>query len=430
VRLIQLFRSVSDRFGVYPVLVLAALLRLANLGYPKSLVFDETYYVKDAYTLWRTGHELQWTKDVNNQFIAGDFSGVTEAPEFVVHSPLGKWLIGLGMQIFGPANPFGWRIIPALAGIASVWLLYLISLKLFGSKRWALLPPFLLAIDGQAIVISRTAILDGLVAFFILLGFWIFLRTLDHKKPWKLFLLLGAVFGAGAGVKWTALVFFAVFIGYYLLHVGFRKFWVALVSLPALVLAYLATWTGWFVSRGWGYRDGDVLNSFIDYHRQIWQFHSNLASPHPYKSPAITWLADLRPTSFFWESKDGFATAINPIGNPVLWWGGIVALGFLVSWFFRNRDKLSVLVMTGYLAGWVPWLIYSERTAFQFYSVTFEPWIALAITLMAIRYRTQKLVVYAATGALAFTFFFLPLYLGISAPMWVWQIHMWLPSWI
>ena len=429
-RLIQLFRSLADRFGVYPILALAALFRLINLGYPKSLVFDETYYVKDAYTLWKAGHELQWTKDVNKQFIAGDFSGATDVPEFVVHSPLGKWLIGLGMQVFGPANPFGWRIVPALAGIASVWLLYLIALKLFDSKRWALVPAFLLAIDGQAIVISRTAILDGLVSFFILLGFWVFLKTLDQEKPWRLFLLLGVVFGAGAGVKWTALAFFAVFLGYYLLHVGFKKVWVALLALPTLALAYLATWTGWFVTRGWGYREEDVIGSFIDYHRQMWQFHSNLASPHPYKSPAITWLADIRPTSFFWESQDGFATAINPIGNPVLWWGGIVALGFLVSWFFRNRDKLGVLVLTGYLAGWVPWLIYSERTAFQFYSVSFEPWIALAITLMAIRYRTQKAVVYASAGALAFTIFFLPLYLGISAPMWVWQIHMWLPSWI
>jgi dolichyl-phosphate-mannose--protein O-mannosyl transferase len=409
---------------------LASLFRLINLGYPKSLVFDETYYVKDAYTLWKAGHELQWTKDVNKQFIAGDFSGVTDAPEFVVHSPLGKWLIGLGMQVFGPANPFGWRIVPALAGIASVWLLYLIALKLFGSKRWALLPAFLLAIDGQAIVISRTAILDGLVSFFILLGFWVFLKTLDQEKPWRLFLLLGVVFGAGAGVKWTALAFFAVFLGYYLLHVGFKKVWVALLALPTLAVTYLAAWTGWFVTRGWGYREDDVIGSFIDYHRQIWQFHSNLASPHPYKSPAITWLADLRPTSFFWEAQDDFATAINPIGNPVLWWGGIVALGFLVSWFFRNRDKLGVLVLTGYIAGWVPWLIYSERTAFQFYSVSFEPWIALAITLMAIRYRTQKAVVYAGIFALAFTLFFLPLYLAISAPLWVWQIHMWLPSWI
>ncbi len=429
-RLIQLFRSIADRFGVYPVLALAALFRLVNLGYPKSLVFDETYYVKDAYTLWNAGHELQWTKDVNKQFIGGDFSGVTDVPEFVVHSPLGKWLIGLGMQVFGPANPFGWRIVPALAGIASVLLLYLIALKLFGSKRWALLPAFLLAIDGQAIVISRTAILDGLVSFFVLLGFWVFLKTLDQEKPWRLFLLLGVVFGAGAGVKWTALTFFAVFLGYYLLHVGFKRFWISLVSIPALALTYLATWTGWFVTRGWGYREDDVIGSFFDYHRQIWQFHSNLASPHPYKSPAITWLADLRPTSFFWESQDGFATAINPIGNPVLWWGGIVALGFLVSWFFRNRDKLGVLVMTGYLAGWVPWLIYSERTAFQFYSVSFEPWIALAITLMAIRYRTHKAVVYASVAALAFTIFFLPLYLAISTPLWVWQIHMWLPTWI
>ena len=429
-RLIQVFRSVADRFGVYPVLVLAAVLRLVNLGYPKSLVFDETYYVKDAYTLWQAGHELQWNKDINAAFESGDFSGHAELAEFVVHSPLGKWLIGLGMQVFGPANPIGWRIVPAIAGIASVGLLYLVALKLFGSERWALVPAFLLAIDGQAIVISRTGILDGLVSFFILLGFWVFLKTMDQSKPWKLFLLVGAVFGAGAGVKWTALAFFAVFLGYYLLHVGFKKFWLSLMSIPALIATYLTTWTGWFVSKGWGYREDDVIGSLIDYHRQMWQFHSNLTSPHPYKSPAVSWLADLRPTSFFWESKAGFATAINPIGNPVLWWGGIIALGFLVSWFFRNRDKLSVLIMTGYLAGWVPWLIYSERTGFQFYSVSFEPWIALAITLMAIRYRTQKLVAYSGVVALAFTIFFLPLYWAISAPLWVWQIHMWLPSWI
>ena len=429
-RLIQLFRSLADRFGVYPVLILAAILRLVNLGYPKSLVFDETYYVKDAYTLWQAGHELQWTKDVNEAFVSGDFSGHTESAQFVVHSPLGKWLIGLGMQLFGPANPIGWRIVPALAGIASVWLLYLIAARVFGSKRWALVPAFLLAIDGQAIVISRTAILDGLVAFFILLGFWLLVVALDKDQPLRLFIVLGMVFGAGAGVKWTALAFFAVFLGYYLLHVGFKKFWVALVSIPTLALTYLATWTGWFVSRGWGYREDDVLGSFIDYHRQMWQFHSNLASPHPYKSPAISWLADLRPTSFFWESKGDLATAINPIGNPVLWWGGIIALGFLVSWFFRNRDKLGVLVLTGYLAGWVPWLVFSNRTAFQFYSVSFEPWIALAITLMAIRYRTRKLVVYSAVAGLAFTIFYLPLYWAISTPLWFWQIHMWLPSWI
>ena len=34
------------------VLLLAAVLRLWNLGNPHSLVFDETFYVKDASELW------------------------------------------------------------------------------------------------------------------------------------------------------------------------------------------------------------------------------------------------------------------------------------------------------------------------------------------------------------------------------------------
>lgn len=427
-RLISVFRSLADRFGVYPILLLAALTRLINLGYPTSLVFDETYYVKDAYTTWIAGHELQWIKNSDEAFATGDFTGHTSAAEFVVHAPLGKWIIGLGMQIFGP-NPFGWRIMVAVAGIASVWLVYLIALKMFGSKRWALLPTFLIAIDGQAIVLSRTAILDGLVTFFVLLGFWLFLKTLETRS-WKDFLAVGLALGFGAGIKWTALVFLAVFLGYYLVHVGIRKFWIALISIPAALLAYLSTWTGWFITRGWGFDASNPIGSFIEYHRQMWKFHSNLSSPHPYKSSAATWLLDIRPTSFFWESKAGMATAINPIGNPVLWWGGVIALGFAASWFFRHRDKETILVLTGYFAGLVPWLIFSNRTAFQFYSMAFEPWIALTITLMAIRYLTRKTVTWASIGAFLFFLYFIPLYLGISIPLWFWDSHMWLPSWI
>ena len=50
-RLVQWFRLIGDRFGVMAILALAAITRLWNLGYPKTLVFDETYYVKDAHTI-------------------------------------------------------------------------------------------------------------------------------------------------------------------------------------------------------------------------------------------------------------------------------------------------------------------------------------------------------------------------------------------
>ena len=37
------------------VLVVASVTRLWNLGSPHTLVFDETFYVKDSWTLWNLG---------------------------------------------------------------------------------------------------------------------------------------------------------------------------------------------------------------------------------------------------------------------------------------------------------------------------------------------------------------------------------------
>jgi dolichyl-phosphate-mannose--protein O-mannosyl transferase len=71
-----------------PVLItfVAFLMRIFNLGTPKGLVFDEVYYVDGARDYLKYGVEL--TKG---------------APEFVVHPPVGKWLIALGIKIRGCA---------------------------------------------------------------------------------------------------------------------------------------------------------------------------------------------------------------------------------------------------------------------------------------------------------------------------------------
>ena len=418
------FRTIGDRFGVLPVLLLAAVTRLWALGSPAKLVFDETYYVKDAYTLWKAGHEQQWSTGTGAAF---NPSSALESPEFVVHAPLGKWIIGLGMQVFGVTNPFGWRIMTALAGVLAVWLIYLVAVRLFGSNRWALLPAFLLAIDGQAIVISRTAILDGLVMTVALGGFLLLLKAINDAKPTKWLTLMILLLGAGSGIKWTSTLFLTVFLTYYAFH---TKSWKRLLLAPLAAIPYLLSWTGWFVSQGWGYQSKDPIGSFIAYHQQMYHFHSTLSMQHPYQTPASTWLAMLRPTSFFFENHDSTVNAINPIGNPVIWFGGIVALGFLFSWFVQNRDRVSVLVFVGYLAGYLPWLLYPNRTSFQFYSVVFEPWILLVITLMAIRYRAHRTVVIGSTAAFAIFLFFLPIYLGLPIPLWFWQLHMWLPTWI
>ena len=44
------------------ITLLAFLIRLHNLGYPNKLVFDETYYAKDAWSLLKFGYERNWPR--------------------------------------------------------------------------------------------------------------------------------------------------------------------------------------------------------------------------------------------------------------------------------------------------------------------------------------------------------------------------------
>ena len=205
------------RFAPWLVLALAGILRLWNLGYPRKLVFDETYYVKDAWTLWNTGSEKSWPENANLAFESGLVNTFLTDPSFVVHPPLGKWLIGFGMWLFGADNSFSWRISTALLGIAAVGVLMLVARLLFKSQSWANAAGFLFAIDGHAIVLARTALLDSSLMFFCLMAFYFLLRDQTNRdldrvvwfRPWLI--AAGLALGAAASIKWSGLYFLAAF---------------------------------------------------------------------------------------------------------------------------------------------------------------------------------------------------------------------------
>ena len=79
------------------IILLAGVLRFYNLAHPNAIVFDETYYAKDAYSYLHYGYEVSWSSGVDHAFASGDFSGILpNSPEYVVHPPLGKWMIAWG----------------------------------------------------------------------------------------------------------------------------------------------------------------------------------------------------------------------------------------------------------------------------------------------------------------------------------------------
>ncbi len=164
--------------------LIAALTRLWNLAHPHALIFDETYYVKGATSLLTQGFEGKWGgESVNAHFLRGDVSALSATDaDYVVHPPLGKWLMAAGQAIFGTDNGVGWRISTALAGIACVFLVARIAMRMFRSPVVAALASGALALDGMGIVLSRTGILDNLLSCAVLLAFYILLLDRENMR--------------------------------------------------------------------------------------------------------------------------------------------------------------------------------------------------------------------------------------------------------
>ena len=154
--------------------------------------------------------------------------------EFVVHPPVGKWLIAFGEHLFG-MNSFGWRVAPLVFGALLVLVTVRLVRRVSRSTLIGGLAGLLLAVDGLAFVMSRTALLDVFVAFFTVAAVaclaadrdWFRARLADDLvrrgvpdlgrrfgpalvvRPWRL--AAGVCWGLALGTKWNALYVLAAF---------------------------------------------------------------------------------------------------------------------------------------------------------------------------------------------------------------------------
>ena len=419
--------------GIAPVLIalLSFILRLVDLGRVKGFIFDEVYYVDGARDLLKYGVEVTGSK-----------------PEFIVHPPLGKWLIALGIKVFGDSG-FGWRFTTALVGSLMILLVALIAQRLFRSSLLTGLASALMAIDGLALVHSRTALLDNFLAFFVLLASYLFLT----KRYWW----TGFVLGLALATKWNALYFIIAFglIGLYRAfthHSGRDLFKPTLQRVGQFVVTplavYLTSWFGWFTSdRGWDrHYSSNIFSSFIYYHQQMLNFHTGLTEKHTYQANPWSWMVMARPTSFYYETPKGCGTdscsqEILALGTPFLWWLGTIAVVTVFGLWIRSVakrriDPALIVIVTGISAGYLPWFFFQQRTVFTFYAIVFEPFLILALVYCARSILTNygrngEIVVAATFIVLFFNFlYFMPIYLGDVMTYDAWHARMWFASWI
>ncbi|MEU3265176.1 dolichyl-phosphate-mannose--protein mannosyltransferase [Streptomyces bacillaris] len=351
--------------GPLLVALVAGALRFWKLDQPHAVIFDETYYAKDAWALVNQGYEGSWPKDVDKLILKDPSSvPIPTDPGYVVHPPVGKWVIGFGEQLFG-FTPFGWRFMVAVLGTLSVLMLCRIGRRLFRSTFLGCLAGLLLAVDGLHFVMSRTALLDLIVMFFVLAAFGCLVVDRDHARrrlaaalpvdeegvlrpdariaetsrlgwrPWRL--AAGVMLGLAFATKWNGLYVLAAFgLMTVLWDVGARrtagaaKPYLAVLrrdlvpafvsTVPVAIVTYLVSWTGWIVTdkgyyRNWAATEGrdsgwswllpDWLRSLWHYETQVYDFHVGLTSGHTYESNPWSWLVLGRPVSYFYEEQTG-----------------------------------------------------------------------------------------------------------------------------
>lgn len=395
--------GVAERFARWsgwggPLLVtlFAGVLRFWNLGSPKAVIFDETYYAKDAWALVHRGFEVNWDKNANDRILElGSNVPVPTDAAYVVHPPIGKYVIGLGELLFG-FDPFGWRFMTALLGTLSVLLVCRIGRRLFRSTFLGCLAGALMAIDGLAFVMARTSLLDGVLMFFVVAAFGALLVDRDRARarlaaalpvgpdgvarpdaetaettrlgprPWRW--LAGLMLGLALGTKWNGLYVLMAFCVMAVLWdaasrkvAGARRPYLTalrrdvplafLATVPVALVTYLVSWLGWILSptdgtggyyRNWAVTDGrgsdwawlfpEWWRSLWHYEHQVYTFHVGLHSPHTYESNPWSWIVAGRPVSFFYESPSPGMDGC-PAGTADKCAREVLALGTPLLWW-------------------------------------------------------------------------------------------------
>lgn len=402
----------------------------ASSTYYNSSYFDEIYHARTAY-----------------EHLRGVY------PYEVSHPPLGKELLALGIAIFG-MTPFGWRCMGALFGVAMLPLMWDLLRRMFRDDRVALCGTALLACDFMHLTQTRIATIDSFATLFILL-MYLFLYRYFTEGRLRHLAACGVAFGVGAATKWTCLyagaglgvlwalhwVFQGVqahrdgdgrrYVRRLLGNIGFCLVFFVLV--PGMI--YYASYYPYGAARGLHgagmYFTREYAAIVLENQRFMFTYHAGLVATHPYSSRWWQWLLDLRPILYYLSYGDGTVSTIGAFVNPLLCWGGLLALPVLAYRAVRH-DRTALFILVGYLAQVLPWVFISRLTfEYHYFAATLFLVLALGYVFDRLRQRGSFGIVYvftAASGALFALFY--PVLTGVTVSRsYAWNVLKWLPDW-
>jgi len=411
--------------------LVAECLFLWGISIPHKLVFDEVHYVPAARVLLDLAH-----------------------PTNTEHPLLAKEIIAAGIALFGD-NSFGWRFFSTLAASAVVMSVFAILWLLFGRVRTAAMGAALTLLNFTVYIQARIAMLDGYFAAFTLGGIAAMLWSMRAPpgKAWPRWMLSGVLFGLAVGAKWAAVPYVAwaglAFAAVRLIDARAagrpvaaalsgqnQPRWPGLPALPALAIFGLVAIIIYFLTflPAFFYHDQPMtLGGLLPFQELMYQQQTEVLPHHTYQSSWWTWPLLIRPIWYFYEQADGAVRGILMIGNPVIMWGGLIAvIACLWSWL-RDRDGRMGFAALLWIASYAVWAITPKSIGFFYYYYLPSIFLCIALAAAFDRYARGRLehwdeaFVVLAFGVMVYFFPIIS-----AAPLSNDQafLHwMWFPSW-
>ncbi|WP_410513411.1 glycosyltransferase family 39 protein [Paenibacillus sp. BR2-3] len=425
-------------------------------GFMNGTYFDEIYHARTAYEY---AHGI--------------------VPYENTHPPLGKLLIAVGMELFG-VNPFGWRIIGTLFGIAMLPLIYMMAFRLFSKSRYAALAAGLFALDFMHFTQTRISTIDVYGVFFIMLMFYFMQRyfTLNFylvplRKTLVPLFWSGLFFGIGVASKWIvlyggaglaimlALVLFERYRQYRaagrVLAEGklgdlelrnasqkaVKSFWkntilTLLSCIVFFVLIPILIYSLSFIPVLTVTPEGFTVKGLIDAQINMYDYHSQLVATHPFSSSWWQWPFMKRPVWFFSGGEglpEGQVSSIVTMGNPLIWWTGIFTMLAALWLTVKRKDKNLYMIWIAFFSQYVPWMLVPRET-FLYHYFAMVPFLILGIVyvmkLLDSRSPKARFVRYIFVAAAALLFIgFYPVLSGmVVRGDYVTNILRWFPTWV
>lgn len=355
--MLERLKALQDRPWTVALLiaVVTQTLFLIHLDQPSVIMFDEIHYLPAAQALL-------------------DLSG----PRNVEHPMFGKELIAAGMALLGD-NPFGWRIASTIGGTATVLGVFAFLWLFTRRMRVALVGAALTILNQTVYVQARTGMLDVFLGALLVWAIVMFLWAMQGqgKAVWWRWIAASVLMGLVTAVKWAGVPYIVLAsLAFLVIRIRDARrakkpilsalsgkdqiHWAGLPAIPAILALGVVSVVTYFVTfaPAFFYTTDPIpsLSGLLAQQLHMWQMQTQILPHHTYQSSWWSWPLMLRPIWYFYEWDRGAQRGVLLIGNPLIMWGGLVAVAACYwAWFKDKAIKplAMALLWTGSLAIYV-----------------------------------------------------------------------------